>query len=187
MVSASKPIISASDSPWDAPWPANELENLATCPICLSAERKMLHDELVDDSFYCAPGKWTLWRCSGCGSAYLDPRPSPASIHLAYKTYYTHGNVQTAERSHYAALSPFRKLRRQLLNGYTNWRFSAREAPALAIGALAVWAARPLKIDVDRNCRHLPRLPESGGAILDVGCGNGSFLQLAASFGWRVL
>jgi len=41
-------------------------------------------------SFHAAPGRWTLHRCRGCGSAYLDPRPTQATIGLAYRAYVTH-------------------------------------------------------------------------------------------------
>lgn len=33
----------------------------------------------------------------------------------------------------------------------------------------------------------MPRLPKSGGKLLDVGCGAGSFLMLAQSVGWDVV
>ena len=135
---------SAANAPGNTPWPADEFENLSACPVCSSAERTLLYKDLVDSVFFCAPGKWTCWRCSDCGSAYLDPRPSLASIHLAYGTYYTHLKAPT--KSHYAALGPVRKLRRRLVNGYTNWRFSTREAPASRIGVSALWAAWPLKM-----------------------------------------
>lgn len=176
---------SAANAPWNAPWPANELENLLACPVCSSRERALLYGGLVDNVFFCAPGKWTCWRCSDCGSAYLDPRPSLASIHLAYGTYYTHRAAPP--KANYASLSPLRKLRRRLVNGYTQWRFSSREAPATRIGVAAVWAVWPLKIRLDQEYRHMPRLPEGGGALLDLGCGEGSFLELARACGWNVV
>src|SRR5260221_3119952 len=48
-----------------------------------------LFRSLTDRTFRCAPGRWTLYGCAGCHSAYLDPRPTPQSIGLAYRRYYT--------------------------------------------------------------------------------------------------
>lgn len=172
-------------APWRMPWPRDQLENVVMCPVCSSRERAPLHEDLIDNVFFCAPGKWASWRCSQCGSYYLDPRPSPNSIHLAYADYYTHRDA--SPKASYIELSALRKLRRRLVNGYTNWRFSTRESPASAIGRLAVWAAWPRRIALDREFRHLPRVPEAGGSLLDLGCGDGAFLRLARSCGWDVV
>lgn len=174
--------------PWLTPWPLEDLYHIEACPICGGAERKSLHKALIDNVFYCALGRWTSWRCSACGSAYLDPCPSPASIHLAYQSYYTHDAAQALpEKPDYATLTPLKKLRRRILNGYTNRRYATNEHPALAIGALAIWLALPFKLNFDRKCRHLPRLPEGGGTVLDVGCGDGSFMEIAAWLGWTAI
>jgi len=172
--------------PWFSPWPATDLCTVGTCPVCGNAHRTTLYEGLVDNVFYCAPGKWTSWRCSGCHSAYLDPCPSPTSIYLAYRAYYTHRVVQK-QKSDYAALSPLRKLRRRLVNGYTNWRYSTRENPASPVGVIVLLAAWPVRIILDQEYRHLPRLPKGGGALLDLGCGNGSFLGIAQASGWDAI
>lgn len=171
-----------SDAPWNRDWPADELERVPTCPICGGADRTVLHEHLVDSVFFASPGTWTLHGCSQCGGAYLDPRPSPASIHRAYTNYYTH--QQIAGKDDYAALSPLRKLRRRLVNGYTNWRFGTRAFPSSAFGVLAAYALPSSKKVLDREYRHLPKRPLGDGYLLDVGCGNGSFLSLACTCGW---
>ena len=71
-------------------WPDNELELLKYCPVCGSRERELLHTGLRDRVFGVAPGDWTLHRCLECQSAYLDPRPTLATIGQAYTNYYTH-------------------------------------------------------------------------------------------------
>lgn len=105
-------------------------------------------------------------------------------MHLAYRTYYTHR--EASRKSDYATLSVLRRLRRRLVNGYTNWRYSTDETPASTIGVFVLCALWPLKLRLDHEYRHLPRLPVAGGALLDVGCGDGSFLRIAQSCGWRV-
>jgi SAM-dependent methyltransferase len=85
-------------------WPPNGLERVRACPACASPVRSLLYDNLTDDNAQCAPGRWTLWRCNGCATAYLDPRPTGSTISLAYRSYYTHDGLGHEELSRLGAL-----------------------------------------------------------------------------------
>jgi len=172
--------------PWHKPWPSEGLETVGNCPVCSDSRRSLLYADLVDTVFRVAPGTWQLWQCAGCGSAYLDPRPSEASIHIAYGTYFTHIQPVPPAQAAYESLNVFRKLRRRLLNGYTNWRYSTQVQPTSPLGVVAAYAVPAERRIIDSRYRHLPRLPLGGGKVLDVGCGSGSFLRLAQSCGWEV-
>ena len=161
------------------------LESVTQCPVCGHAQREILHTNLIDKVFRIAPGKWALWKCKKCESAYLDPRPNRDTIHLAYESYYTH--QAGLGKDDYASLSPLRKLRRRLVNGYTNWRYSTHAQPSSFFGLLAAFAMPNLKKFIDREYRHLPKQPKSGGVLLDLGCGNGSFVNLARACGWNAV
>ena len=165
-------------------WPENELEEISSCPICGSSKRNILYSKLVDNVFFTAPGKWSSWRCLECQCSYLDPRPSRSSIHRAYSNYYTH--QERVKNTSYTNLNLFRKLRRILANGYINWRYSTKNTPASSIGIPLLLCLLPLKNSIDRTYRNMPPIPEGGGTLLDVGCGNCSFLELAKSSGWSV-
>jgi SAM-dependent methyltransferase len=85
-------------------WPPGGLEHVPACPACGSTVRSLLYADLTDDNAHCAPGRWTLWRCKACATAYLDPRPTGSTISLAYRSYYTHDGLGHEELSRLGAL-----------------------------------------------------------------------------------
>ena len=108
----------------DTEWDANELETLGHCPICQATSRTVVHDNLTDTLFLCAPGRWTLHACTRCGTAYLDPRPSATSIGKAYAQYCTHPAAadQIATQKTLGWRSRLRTLARASLTSYRNAR-----------------------------------------------------------------
>jgi 2-polyprenyl-3-methyl-5-hydroxy-6-metoxy-1,4-benzoquinol methylase len=172
--------MSGLPEPWHEAWPPADLDAVPACPVCACSTRTLRLDGVVDNSFRTSPGRWRLWSCADCQSAYLDPRPSAASIHRAYQHYYTH-------HAPAPPASALRQLHRQLANAYLNRRYGAREQPAHWLGGVMIGAVPYLRRFEDRACRHLPPLPRGGGAVLDVGCGDGAFLALAQRAGWQVL
>lgn len=165
-------------------WPSCDLERVPACPVCRSTRRQTLLENVIDNVFFVAPGRWHLSRCMQCGSAYLDPRPDAASIGRAYGHYYTH--TPAAPRTDVAALSGFRKLRRMLANGYVNHRYGCAYLPESSLGqVVARWLPR-MRAPLDIKFRYLPR-PIPGQRLLDIGCGNGDFLCSARDAGWEVV
>ena len=165
------------------PWPKEDLESVAGCPVCGGSARSLQHANLSDSVSGVAPGNWGLYRCAGCASGYLDPRPTRSSIGRAYIGYYTH---EVEDQPIVRRKGRFRRVLHDLINGYMNHRYAVKRSPALAAGRwLIPWMA-PLRSAADCECRHLPHLPDRGGHLLDVGCGNGGFLILAQEAGWQV-
>ena len=165
-----------------ADWPVDGLEKQMACPVCASVKREVVHAALVDRIFHCAPGKWPFWRCANCGCGYLDPRPTPATIGLAYSSYYTHESPHDAWLSSSTRLaSHFPALR----NAYLNARFPAlRLAPALPFGGSLLKFFPSTRDLAERDVRHLPA-PSPGARLLDIGCGSGSFVKRALALGYQ--
>lgn len=163
-------------------WPLYGLERVERCPICASEDRTLQYRDLTDRTFFTAPGKWIVFQCGNCGSAYMDPRPTEATIGLAYTDYFTH-SVDDSDSLRGTGL--YHRMRRSLANGYRNRRFGVNRQPSIALG---YWVARLLpgmRPFLDGEMRHIPR-PVSGETLLDVGCGNGEFLVKAWQAGWQV-
>jgi 2-polyprenyl-3-methyl-5-hydroxy-6-metoxy-1,4-benzoquinol methylase len=166
----------------EAAWPSDGLEPLDRCPCCNGFGRQMLHAELGDRIFHCAPGSWSMARCTDCGSGYLDPRPSEDTIGLAYAEYYTHAAnpepVWLSSSTRAGARLPSWR------NGYLNRRF-----PRLGLGPSSRWGAFLFRlfpytrIFAERDVRHLAA-PASDSRLLDIGCGDGNFLKIASRLGY---
>jgi SAM-dependent methyltransferase len=161
-------------------WPVHELEYIETCPYCGSRGRNIAYQNVQDWSFYCAPGKWTYWDCTGCSALYLSPRPTKASIGRAYDTYYTHGASDIAKM-----LAAGKTLVRNLC--YFAWygidfrpRFSL---PKVLFPLLAVFRKRIVAPSfILQELNNLPK-----GRLIDVGCGDGAYLDSAKQMGWQTL
>lgn len=163
-------------------WPDSGLESVPSCPICESKRRELFYDKLTDRVFFCAPGTWSLYLCKDCKCAYLDPRPSSNTIGLAYRRYYTHAGD---DEDRTKTLRGLGCLRRSLANGYRNWRFASNFQPANRLGVVAAIVLPSLKQRLDQGLRNVPRL-QADAHLLDVGFGDGAFLELARSAGWDV-
>lgn len=143
-----------------------------------------MHTSLTDEVFFCAAGTWDMHRCDACDSCYLDPRPSPATIHLAYGQYFTHADAD--EVTNHPATGRLAMLRRSWANGYRNWRYGTHSLPASRTGIVAAFLLPRLRRAADSRMRFIPR--HSGGRrLLDVGAGNGNYLVHAQSAGWKVI
>ena len=160
-------------------WPAEGLENVPLCPVCGSGLRQPVHAGLRDRVFGCAPGEWTLHRCEGCGSAYLDPRPTLSTISHAYSSYYTHATTGGVD---YARASWWRRFRIAQRNSYLNSHYGYNLKPVAWI-PIFMSSARQRRFDTFTGYLHFPG---PGARVLDVGCGNGGFLWQIRSLGWEV-
>lgn len=116
------------------------------------------------DHMFGSPGEWNLRRCTSaaCGLVWLDPKPLPEQLGKLYSAYYTHSATGSAPPPDVAAYRS-RGVKRLLKS---------------ALGVLFFW-----KRDIFRSdFLHLEGMPP--GALLEIGCGDGTFLAAAARNGW---
>ena len=171
-------------SPLDE-WPTSDLEHLSACPVCGSKSRHVAFSNLEDRLYRCAPGKWTIYRCSDCRSGYLDPRPDRKSIGRAYATYCTHADSDLS-LSFYHKLTSGHSLHARLRNSYFNSVYGTDFSPASTQLAFVYKNIGHFKARADRLMGHLPA-PQKGQKLLEIGCGGGSFLQWMSGLGWDVV
>jgi 2-polyprenyl-3-methyl-5-hydroxy-6-metoxy-1,4-benzoquinol methylase len=177
------------------PTPATtiEVEPVPACPACGHAGAPLY--QCVRDHTFGAPGEWTLDRCPSCGLIWLSPRPTEAAIGHVYETYYTHGvaaqgstfraHVRSpglARRALGTVAQAVRRVREAVLAvrlGYTQLaRGPLDRVLASTLGALP-WVGRAAMLDV------LALPARERGRLLDVGCGNGTFLARMKDLGWQ--
>ena len=178
----------APDAPWTRPWPEEGLEHLSHCPVCGSSKRTLLHENLQDKVFFCASGCWRMWRCEGCRSGYLDPRPTIATIGQAYAGYYTHEPVIPRQKSLINSISSLvDNIRKRFRPAYWNATYGHRIKPDFGLAnVLTRILPETLTLHWDYYIRHLPKA-KPGVRLLDIGCGNGNFLRIASIFGYEVM
>lgn len=161
-------------------WPEGGLESVPTCPACGGTVRELFHRGVTDRTFFCAPGEWNLYRCTTCGTGYLDPRPDTATIALAYSQYYTHGSAGDVGA---APRSWWRRRRTAQRNAYLNAHYGYQLSPGG--NRSPRWLSAERRQRFDKFVCFL-RYPGKDARVLDIGCGNGRVLLQLRSVGWEV-
>jgi 2-polyprenyl-3-methyl-5-hydroxy-6-metoxy-1,4-benzoquinol methylase len=151
----------------------------SACPGCGGA-RWSPGEIDVPDAKYRVPGLWSFLRCADCGLVYLaETLADPAQGYpSAYSQHRRPGQVRLDRR-----WSPTRDVRSAFLElqGYGQLPPLVLPRP-LARLALAVPEVR---LRAAYGVLLVPPV-RAGGALLDVGCGNGRLLTVMRTLGWRV-
>jgi 2-polyprenyl-3-methyl-5-hydroxy-6-metoxy-1,4-benzoquinol methylase len=166
----------------DNSWSDDSLEIVEKCPVCGSKEKTTLYKGLEDLLCY-VPGKWILYKCLVCNSAFINPRPNKRNILYAYKDYYTHESSLDITIKKNGLLRWFR---RAFANGYRNYMYKTNLRPSIFLGMILVFFPSE-RNKVESSCRNLSIKFPSGHRLLDIGCGNGDFLYFAKSTGRKVV
>src|ERR1035437_9046912 len=175
-----RPMQSAlAKSSVDAPSDVIATRPCPNCYLCGTPGVPLYHG--LPGRLFGASGEWNLSRCpaAGCGLIWLDPMPTEADIGKAYAAYFTHDDPQAAPSG------ALRKLWRMSKSAYMAQRFGCSSDIPKSIrmlAALPVYLIRPLRDGIDLPLKYFA---ERKGRLLEVGCGDGSIVKLAAEFGWQ--
>jgi SAM-dependent methyltransferase len=133
------------------------------CFLC-GLPGKPLYDGLPSALFETA-GRWSFNQClrPECGLIWINPRPIESDLHIAYETYFTHAEPGENSSS---------TLRDTLYAAYC-----AANYPLWALSGIAKEKVRRREMFLNES---------TPGKLLDVGCGDGTFLNLMRGKGWQV-
>jgi len=148
------------------------------CHVC-GTRGEPLYQRL-QDRLFSAPGKWDLKRCQDprCGLVWLDPMPAEEDIEQFYETYYTHQDK--APPNNY-----LRGAYRRLAAGYTASRYGYRSNGGSRLDQILgrlIYLLPGRRADLDARVFFLKS--QSGGRLLEVGCGGGAILNSLQKLGW---
>ncbi len=158
------------------------------------------------DRLFTAPGSWNLRQCvnSACQMTWLDPMPVEEDLHLLYPAdYYTHqrsghaGDVDQRtdqlriDLPNARVVRPaFKRLVKDgaisaLYGSHQHGCSGAREQVARALGKCLALVPT-LQRSIGEKVLWVSKMP-GDQTLLDVGCGNGRFLNEMRRGGWNVV
>jgi len=152
------------------------VEETRSCLLCEN-EGNLLYGGLRDFLFG-APGIWSLMRCPNCGLVWLNPRPLPDDIGKLYSQYYTHQIPEHPQKN----LAGIRKrAKASILQSCFGYRMDgSNRILGSVLGRIGL-----LEEIIGAGVRYLKAGDK--GRLLDVGCGNGLFLDRMRQYGWDVM
>jgi 2-polyprenyl-3-methyl-5-hydroxy-6-metoxy-1,4-benzoquinol methylase len=154
----------------------NEIKTHPETQCYLCGSDGLIQYENVEDRIYDAPGKWNIKKCTNaeCGLIWLDPMPDKDEIWKAYKNYYTH---QESSNIVFRFLRPFVNPYLSIFYGYFNGLSFLKKLKGLI---LLIFVTE--KVNVDFKVLWLKNRKEK--KLLDIGCGNGVFIDDMNDLGW---
>jgi 2-polyprenyl-3-methyl-5-hydroxy-6-metoxy-1,4-benzoquinol methylase len=148
-----------------------------TCYLC-GRRGKTAHSNLRDRMFG-VPGTWSFRVCSGCGLYWLDPVPEPGEFARLYRNYVTRSVRRTPSGGGRALWRQPAELKDAILAGDPSL-----EQERNALLQTLLWRIAPLREVALGSVLWLG--PGAGRRLLDVGCGDGSFLARMRKRAWDV-
>lgn len=141
-----------------------------SCMVC-GAKGTLLYSQ-IKDQLFSAPGKWNLNTCPECSLVWLNPYPLPEEVGKLYDLYYTHQNIK---KSFFSVFVDLLKL-----DVYRSVGYKFNNNTRIFIGRFIPYFKEYVGLSI------LNVKSKWGSRLLDVGSGNGEYLDKMRSFGWEV-
>jgi len=153
----------------------NRLKGEAACNVC--GEHGQRPQFTAKDFRFNLPGEFRVYQCPSCGLAYIYPQPARDELRQYYPdNYYTH-------------LPPSKSTRESLESALLDFLFficegaqAGKQTVARQVVHRAIDRIGILRHRVEVNA--LDFLTRNGGKFLEVGFGDGTFLDFAAARGY---
>lgn len=160
--------------------------NIPNCPIC--GGEGVLAYVNCKDQFMDVAGTWNYNRCKNCSTLWMNPQVAEDEIPSLYAKYYTHLEPKSALNvpneiflGKSRLIANLDSLRRQW--GYGKISQEANQNLVTWIGRL-ISRLPGSKMRAGAIVRYVKK--HENGKLLDVGCGNGSFMLTMQDLGWNV-
>jgi len=155
------------------------------CYVC-GFKGEPLYQRLRDRHIFSVPGEWDLKRSPDpeCGLVWLDPMPIEKDIGKAYLTYFTHGSNEQENVVCGKPRGDLRELLQYLKHGFLASRYNYNDGLG-TIQRILGYGLYAYPLLADALCRgvcYVKYVPQ--GRLLDVGCGDGSYIQNMQRLGW---
>lgn len=158
--------------------PTPSVTRLPGCPVCGATGRRTV-EAAVPDFRYGIPGLWSFVACAECSVIYLAEPLLNATA--GYPTDYSQHRPMIV-----APLPTGRSLKAQLRKRFLTYHGYPTVPPVLPRWLAApLLALPPIRVLAGYGFTLFPKAVP-GGALLDVGCGNGRFLSLMSALDWNV-
>jgi 2-polyprenyl-3-methyl-5-hydroxy-6-metoxy-1,4-benzoquinol methylase len=163
------------------PAPSLESDDVRVCYLC-GSDGETLSSGLRD-RWLGAPGIWSLLLCRRCKLGWLNPRPQSDEIRKLYgERYYTHSIRPTARVDDTGIMR--RIVKQALLSEAPEAAPQPARSCVERLAARGLRALGPIREVGAGSVMWLAASPRE--RLLDVGCGDGSFLVRMRELGWDV-
>mgnify|MGYP005849940021 CR=1 FL=1 len=133
-------------------------EKVEECPLCQRRGLNYYRD--LTDRLNNSEGEWSFIKCDTCGILWLNPRPLSSELSKIYQNYFTHEEISPYIKEG-GEKNRIEKILKEFL--LPRRRYELTNSKTMFLGK------------------------KKPGKLLDIGCGNGSFLAGMRDLGWDVV